>query len=230
MGFWDRIRDWFGRPTTDQPPSKKPPTAATAPRPDTTPIVKPSDDGTLPLPGDTGIDIFRLLFSKKDKHTATMLNSLSLSSDMKTLYLIDNGRAIPFDLTVSEGVLVGLLGEQLVVATAVGRPRAEGEVVDPPIAGDVADVSGGRGPESPKPTVNDSKYSFKAGDNSQYTISFNGKNKALGIIGVDDISIAIEAPDDSVCNDQVFDLSEKKIINIRWQDDTLFVIEIDGKG
>lgn len=228
MGFWDRIRDWFGRPMTNEPPSKEPPSAETPPRPDISPVVKPTDDDTLPLPGDTGIDIFRLLFSNKDKYTTTMLNSISLSSDMKTLYLIDNGRAIPFDLTVREGVLVGLLGEQLVVATAVSRPREEGGTIDPPATGEVVDISGGRGPEEETGSVELSggKHVFKAGANSQYTISYNGKNRALGIIGVDDISIAIEAPDDNVCTDKVFGLSDKKVLNLRWDKDELFVVEI----
>ena len=45
---------------------------------------------------------------------------------MKTLYLIDNGRAIAYDLTVPQGVIVGLLGDQLVVATAVALPKPDG--------------------------------------------------------------------------------------------------------
>ncbi len=227
MGFWDRIRDWFGRPTTNEPPSKEPPSGTTPPRPDISPVVKPSDDDTLPLPGDTGIDIFRLLFSNKDKHTTTMLNSISLSSDMKTLYLIDNGRAIPFDLTVRQGVLVGLLGDQLVVATAASNPRGDGEL-DPPSDGEIA--TGGRDAETPTPEAEApaSKYAFKAGENSQYTLSYNRKNKALSVIGLDDIVIQLEAPDTTECNDKVFSLDKKQVLNIRWEEEQLHLVQVNA--
>ena len=172
------------------------------------------------------MDIFRLLFSNKDKHTTTMLNSISLSSDMKTLYLIDNGRAIPFDLTVPQGVLVGLLGDQLVVATAVNRPQSGELPVEPdPTAGEEVNVSGGRGPE---PVL--AKHTFKAGENSQYTVSYNSKNRALGIIGVDDIVIHLEAPEDVNCTDKVFSLENEQILNIRWERDELQIVELSGKG
>ena len=115
--------------------------------------------------------------------------------------------------------------DQLVVATAASNPRGNGEL-DPPSDGEIA--TGGRDAETPTPEAEApaSKYAFKAGENSQYTISYNGKNRALGIIGVDDISIAIEAPDDNVCTDKVFGLSDKKVLNLRWDEDELFVVEI----
>lgn len=47
-----------------------------------------------------------------------MLNSIVLSSDMETLYLIDNGRAIEFPLS-EKGLLIGMLNGQLSVATAM---------------------------------------------------------------------------------------------------------------
>jgi len=47
-----------------------------------------------------------------------MLNSIALSSDQQFLFLIDNGDAIAFPLDEENGVLIGLLGEQLTASSA----------------------------------------------------------------------------------------------------------------
>lgn len=52
-----------------------------------------------------------------------MANTITLSSDMNTLYLIDDERAIPFDLTSGNGVLIGTLLGQVTVATAIVDPK-----------------------------------------------------------------------------------------------------------
>ncbi len=211
MSFWDRIKRWFAGGTEPPVATKTPPSKP--PRPATAPIVdRPGDD--LPSPGDTPIDIFQLIFSNKDKHTTLMLNSISLSSDMKTLYLIDNGRAIPFDLTVPEGVLVGLLGGQLVVATGSTLPVPQ-EVPLPTAEGAV------EGAEVARTRPVEKTYTFKAGENSQYTVSYNGKNKALSVIGVGDIVINLEAPEDNTCETEVLSIDQKKIVRIRRVEDEL---------
>lgn len=216
MGFWDRIKRWFAGNTAPPVATKTPPNRP--PQPATVPMVdQPNDD--LPSPGDTPIDTFRLIFSNKYKHTTLMLNSISLSSDMKTLYLIDNGRAIPFDLTVPEGVLVGLLGDQLVVATGTTLPVPQ-EVPLPTVEGAIEGVEVVR----TRPVAK--KYTFKAGENSQYTVSYNGKNKALGIIGVDDVVIHLEAPGQGTCAEQMFDLDNNKIVRVNWMEDELILTSL----
>lgn len=215
MSFWDRIKRWLAGGTVPsaatKAPSSKLPEPAKAPLKD-----RPKDD--QPSPGDTPLDTFRLLFSNKDKHTTLMLNSISLSSDMKTLYLIDNGRAIPFDLTVPEGVLVGLLGDQLVVATGSTLPAPQ-EVPLPTTEGAVA------GAEVARTRPVEKKYTFKAGENSQYTVSYNGKNKALSIIGHDDIVINFQTSD-SDCSSQVFAIDNKRVVRILHREDTLELSEL----
>ncbi|WP_367388921.1 hypothetical protein [Lewinella sp. LCG006] len=216
MSFWDRIKRWFAGNTAPPVATKTPPSKP--PQPATVPIVdQPNDD--LPSPGDTPIDTFQLIFSNKDKHTTLMLNSISLSSDMKTLYLIDNGRAIPFDLTVPEGVLVGLLGDQLVVATGTTVPVPQ-EVPLPTVEGAIEDTEVAR----TRPV--EKTYTFKAGENSQYTVSYNAKNKALSIIGVDDVVIHLEAPEDGSCSEQMFDLDNKKAVRINWVKDELILTNL----
>lgn len=218
MGFWDRIKRWFAGSTEPSVATKTPPSKR--PQPATVPIAD-QPNGDLPSPGDTPIDTFQLIFSNKDKHTTLMLNSISLSSDMKTLYLIDNGRAIPFDLTVPEGVLVGLLGDQLVVATGTTLPVPQ-EVPLPTAEGAVASAE----VERTRPV--EKKYTFKAGENSQFTVSYNGKNKALSVIGVGDIVINLEAPEDNTCEAEVLSVDKKKIVRIRRVEDELEIFALVG--
>lgn len=216
MSFWDRIKRWLAGGGTE--PTKAAKVPPSKPQPATVPIVNNPDDG-LPSPGDTPIDIFRLLFSNKDKHTTVMLNSISLSSDMKTLYLIDNGRAIPFDLTVPEGVLVGLLGDQLVVATGSTIPVPQDEP-SPATGGAIADATVDRIQPVGK------THTFKAGEDSQYTISYNGKNKALSIIGHDDIVINLQGDVDPVCDSVVISIDHKRVVRFVSKEDVLEIDEV----
>jgi hypothetical protein len=211
MGFWDQIRGLFKSSPTREGLRQVPPTKV-RPASDAV-VVKPGD--SLPDPGDTAVDLLQLLFSNKDKHTTSMLNSISLSSDMKTLYLVDNGRAIPFDLTVPEGVIIGLLGGQLVVATAATPfdplPTTPGTEETP--------VLGAR-----KLAGSAEKFTFKAGENSQYTVSYNEKNKALGVIGVDDLIFQLQNQDNSGCSEQFFSLEREKFVRIVKKTDVLEIV------
>lgn len=49
----------------------------------------------------------------------SIVNTITLSPDMSTLYLIDSGRAFPFPLQSKTGVVIGLLDGQLSVVTAL---------------------------------------------------------------------------------------------------------------
>lgn len=220
MSFWDRIKRWFAG--GEKPPIVTKNTPSKPPQPAMAPKLDHPDDG-LPSPGDTPIDTFHVLFSNKDKHTTFMLNSISLSSDMKTLYLIDNGRAISFDLTVPQGVLVGLLGDQLVVATGSTLPVPQ----DAPDLGVAGAVEGG---EVARTRPVEKKYTFKAGENSQYTVSYNGKHKAFGVIGIDDIVISIEGSGegDPVCKEKMFSLTDRNVVRLLMKEDVLTIDTIAG--
>jgi hypothetical protein len=115
-------------------------------------------------------------------------------------------------------VLVGLLGDQLVVATGLTLPVPQ-EVPLPGVAGL---VEGGKVART-RPV--DKKYTFKAGENSQYTVSYNEKNKALSIIGHDDLVINFQASD-SDCNSQVFSIDNKRVVRILHKEDTLEISEL----
>lgn len=51
-----------------------------------------------------------------------MINTITLSTDMETLFLIDNNRAIPFSLLDPTGIVLGLIQGQIAVATAFELP------------------------------------------------------------------------------------------------------------
>jgi len=201
MPFWNKIKNWLSG-------SKTPENGAKTVSPLTTgrPPTKPSPDE---IHNTFKKDFFSILFRNKDKHITTMLNSISLSSDMKTLYIIDNGRAIAYDLAAPEGVLVGLLGKQLVAATASAPP--------PPI--EVEDLPEDDGRRSAKTE----KFTFKAGKNSQFTLTYNEGSQTLAIFGVEDIVINIASPDSGDCSKKTFSLEKIKVIRIKYFNELLII-------
>lgn len=46
-------------------------------------------------------------------------NTITLSTDMSVIYLIDNGRAIPFSLDTIGGVLIGEVGGQITIVSSM---------------------------------------------------------------------------------------------------------------
>jgi hypothetical protein len=69
-----------------------------------------------------------------EQNVYTMVNNICLSTDMKTLYLIDDGRAVSFPLDVRSGILIGTLKGQLTAATAFELP---------PVVEDVPELQSG---------------------------------------------------------------------------------------
>lgn len=117
---------------------------------------------------------------KPKKIVSTMFNSLTLSSDMQTLYLVDNGRSFNFRLDSQNGIIVGLLDGQISVSTARRLPEIEDE------GSSFADAS-----LVPVPPV---KVRLDL-DDAQYTLFFNLEHDFLGIIGATEIDGALQ--DDS---------------------------------
>lgn len=123
-----------------------------------------------------------------EETTPVMLNTLALSSDQETLYLIDNGRAIDFPLNSRNGVVVGTLKGQISVATAKESP-------------DTGDDTDGDLPRKIRVTT----------ENSQWSGFYNEENEVFGLIGVSDIDISIAEPKTQI---HFVDLKEN-VINIR---------------
>jgi hypothetical protein len=102
-----------------------------------------------------------------------MINTITLSSDMKTLFLIDNGRAIGFPIDTENGVLIGSFRGQIAVATALTQDEEEGG------------GTSGDGAER-KPTVN--QRVIKVGlISKQWTFTYNKRVGMMSIIGATEI-------------------------------------------
>ncbi|PHN07698.1 hypothetical protein [Flavilitoribacter nigricans] len=126
-------------------------------------------------------------------------NSITLSPDMSTLYLIDNNRAIPFDLNNKNGIVVGTLDGQLTVATALPviiPPQDKEDPTTPEIPDDDAGNTGGTPDreleESPIRRLAISPRYFKISTlRKQFTLMFNKELGVLSIIGASDIDTSI---------------------------------------
>lgn len=203
MSFWDRLRNLF----RSSPP----------PAPGRVPVSRehtlPTLEKEIPVkPKQTKDPLFGL-----NKHIATMLNSISLSSDMKTLYLIDGGRAIAFDLTKPEGVIVGVLGGQLVVASGLGTPEDQ---QTPDLEGEL--TAGLRA------MPDDGKTTYKLEPKSQYTVTYNEDTEVMAVIGVTDITVLLEDDHQTPTNlDEVaFDLKALQFVKLQYSDQVLQVEQV----
>lgn len=138
------------------------------------------------------------------KYLSKMLNSITLSSDMKMIYLIDNHRAIEFSLETDEGVIIGEMQGQLAVVSAIG--------------------STGDDRTKERRVISAKKLPLK---NTQWTMSFNGGSKIMAIIGATDIDIGIADQDDNpVCKQYTFNL-KMNYLKIRRTATELLVEVID---
>lgn len=118
---------------------------------------------------------------------ATTINSITLSPDLNTLYLIDNGRAISFNLKNKNGILVGMLDGQLSVVTAppvVITPVEDTPDDEPDEPGELDDDPIKRLAERPK------KLKLPA-KKAHWNMLFIQKRGVVSIIGALDIDISI---------------------------------------
>ncbi|MCB0630352.1 MAG: hypothetical protein R2824_29820 [Saprospiraceae bacterium] len=118
----------------------------------------------------------------------TTINSITLSPDLTTLFLIDNGRAIPFNLKNKNGILIGMLDGQLSVASAppvvVLPPDEPGDDQDPDNPGPVED--------DPIKRLAEQTSTLKLpAKKAHWNFVFVEKRGVLSIIGALDIDISI---------------------------------------
>lgn len=134
-----------------------------------------------------------------------MVNSITLSSDMTTLYLIDDGRAISFKLQKDKMILVGLLKGQITVATSLAPDEKleamESGTADASTSGTLLRV----GEAAKSGTV---KVAVEA--NAQWTVAFNRGTRSMALIGAVEINpgLASEDPDPLRPKGFLFNLSE----------------------
>ncbi len=156
---------------------------------------------------------------------AAMLNTITLSSDQRRLFLIDDGKLITFPLN-TRGVSIGLLDGQLAVITP-NKPAPDLEE----LAEDTVDIEG------PAPAVartaqqKGKEVRLPLRENTQYNLAYNAANQAMGIIGATDIISTITVPDHpgdgptGSCQLHLFDLSEHILTVQRTKDSLLLTLK-----
>lgn len=160
-----------------------------------------------------------------------MVNTISFSPDMRTLYLIDSGRTIPFALDKGNGVLIAILHGQITVVSAPDSPFGKPDDVPDSPSG-----TSGDSPEDPNsparrslatdPTSSISlpmyprRISIPVAD-SQWNVFNNQENQALVVIGTTDINAGIREERDLVPEIAVFKL-RNRVLNIRFLNDRLY--------
>ena len=122
-------------------------------------------------------------------NSSVMVNTITLSSDMNTLYLIDDERAIPFDLTSGNGVLIGTLLGQVTVATAIVDPKG---TKDSSLAKD-----------------KEQTIELK---NSQWTIMFNPENLLFHVVGETEIDFFVSSGNGPQPQQTTINLKDKIVI------------------
>jgi hypothetical protein len=158
-------------------------------------------------------------FKITEQNVYTMVNTITFSTDMKKMYLIDNGRSIEFSLE-NRGVLVGALRGQISVATAFEFPKPENE-------NDAGNTEGRTGTEIPMSTPLNTKKTVWSG-------VFHQQRRILCLIGATEIEI--RKPGDTLTFDYQPSLHffniEDNTLHIRRRKDDIFVLSIpkDLKG
>ncbi|MEM7571829.1 MAG: hypothetical protein AAF433_02960 [Bacteroidota bacterium] len=194
MTIWDRIRQIFspGRPPVRIDPNRE---------------LKPNSNPASDFP------------TSSPPTTSLMLNTLSFSSDLRQVYLINDGKVHAFQLDSEEGVTIGLLGDQIGVVTS--------KEVEIPTRSDQTEV-----PTSPersstkKPRVIELALDGK----SAYNLQYNPAIQAMGIIGATDLISTIPGPDQEPeptgnCSLHLFDL-RRNLLRMRRSKNLLTVWEV----
>lgn len=124
------------------------------------------------------------------------MNTITFSTDLDTLYLIDSGRAIPYSLNTIGGVLVGVIQGQLVVVSALE-----------PFPGktDNAEMLAFQERGVPIPNVKTARIST---DRGQWTITYIRTKQKICIMGAVDIEVALQESDNLELVGYLFDLRE----------------------
>jgi hypothetical protein len=138
------------------------------------------------------------------------MNTITFSTDMDTLYLIDSGRAIPYSLNTIGGILVGVIKGQLVVVSAL-EPMPDKD--------DNTEIFAFQERGIPIPNVKAAKIATERG---QWTITYIRKSQKICIMGAVDIEVGLQESDNLEVLAYLFDLREG-FINIQKIGSTIIV-------
>lgn len=168
-------------------------------RPD---LIEPKPQQKVKSAGENESDIsFGPLFLRKKfavKYHTTMINTITLSSDMKTLFLIDDGRAVGFPIDTDNGVLIGSIRGQIVVATALSKDEEEGGGAE------------GDGAER-KPAASEEQIRVET-KSKQWTFTYNKRVGMMSIIGATEIDSSFR--NEPNCEEHRVNLNDK-VVNVK---------------
>ncbi len=137
----------------------------------------------------------------------TMVNNITFSTDMETLYLIDNGRAIAFPLNNKKGILIGVLKGQLTVATDFEPPAPDPEF---------------RTPEGRSVGFGPAKEVKLATKKTVWSAAYHRRRRILSFIGATEVEVRVSEEVDYKPELVFFDL-KSWVLNIRRQGDAIIV-------
>ncbi|MCB0568136.1 MAG: hypothetical protein KDC66_00155 [Phaeodactylibacter sp.] len=150
-----------------------------------------------------------------------MVNTIAVSTDMETLYLIDDNRAIAFPLLGTKGIIIGLLDGQLTVATAAQPPKMDMDIENPTNGDNAARVvsSDGRVKIVKLPITN-----------TAWSTVFDRKKAALCFIGATEVEIRVSGGDELEfkASLEFFELNKGNIY-VRRTKDSIVVVSLPFK-
>lgn len=158
-----------------------------------------------------------LQFRIIEQNVYTMVNNICLSTNMKTLYLIDDGRAISFPLDERSGILIGTLRGQLTAATAYELP--------PPAEEAEPDMGARSQAANLVLSATDNKEQVRLSTRKTvWSAAFHIGRMQLSLVGATEVEIRQpdEEPVDYKAEIVTFDLKENTL-NIRRIGDTLII-------
>ena len=193
MTLWDRIRRLFGPGT---------PQVSINPERELKPNSSPASDFPTSSPPTTPL----------------MLNTLSLSSDQRQVYLINDDKVHAFQLDSDEGVTIGLLGDQIAVVNT--------KEVEDPTRPNEPDLPDSTERTADRPRV----IKLSLDGKSAFNLQYNPALRAFGIIGATDLISTIPEPGEDPepsgnCSLHLFDLN-RNLVRMRRSKNVLTIWEV----
>jgi hypothetical protein len=150
-----------------------------------------------------------------------MLNTIAISPEMETFYLIDNGKAIPFALLEGRGIVISLVEGQINVATAVRIPKME-EEAESPI--DLREAVAFRSEVMEKGRK--IRIIRLSTEKTIWSVAFHSKNAALCFIGATEVEVRRPAEKEELeykPSVEFFELNKESVYMRRLKDHIVLV-------
>lgn len=139
----------------------------------------------------------------------TMINNITFSTEMDTLYLIDNDRAIPFSLSNKKGIIIGVLKGQLTVATDFETPSVPERIE----LEDGEQIAFSR-------TLNEVKLSIKK---TVWSAAYHKQRRVLSFIGATEVEVRSGSKEYDYKPELVFFELDGCVLNIQRRGNAIVV-------